>query len=139
FLSALDDYDKAQQVAPNNAMVQLGKAHALLGGSYFGRADQTLRSALLGDPALLLAQYDLHQMVGQKRLEAIVEDLKIIAKTEEGSAQPMVLLAYIAYNTGNETTAAGFLKEASKRARDRDNLVKLMQQYWSLPQEGQSD
>ncbi len=132
FLSALDDYDKAQQVAPNNPLVQLGKAHALLGGSYFGRAEQSLRVALVSDPALLLAKYDIKQMIGQKRLEAVVEDLKIIARTEQASAQPLILLAYIAYNTGNESMAADFLAEASKRTNGRDTLVSLMQRYWRL-------
>ena len=137
FLSALDDYDKAQQVAPNNPLVQLGKAHALLGGSYFGRAEQSLRLALVGDPALLLAKYDIEKMVGQKRLAAVVEDLKIIARTETGSVQPMVLLAYIAYNTGNDTMAGEFLTEANKRANGRDALVTLMQRYWRLPRAGE--
>jgi len=138
FLSALDDYDKAQQVAPNNAMVELGKGHALLGGSYFGRAEQSIRRAFMSEPALLLAQYDLKQMIGERRLQAIVEDLKLIARNEPNSAEPLILLAYIAYNTRNEGIAAGYLNEAANRARG-DQLIPLMKRYWTFPAQGQPD
>ena len=45
FSSALDKYDQAEQVAPNNSLIKLGRANAELGASYFARADQHLREA----------------------------------------------------------------------------------------------
>jgi hypothetical protein len=139
FLSAVQSYDRAQQVAPNNPLIQLGRAHAMLGGSYFARADQALRQAIAGDPALLMAQYDLRSMIGEKRLATMVDDLKTIANTEKNSVQPVFLLAYVAYNTGDEAMAAQWLNEASRRANDRDAIVNLMKQYWHLPRSANGD
>lgn len=139
FLSAVQDYDRAQQVAPNNPLIQLGRAHAMLGGSYFARADQALRQAFAADPALLMAQYDLRSMIGEKRLNAMIDDLKTIANTEKNAVQPVFLLAYIAYNTDNEAMAAEWLNEAARRANNRDAIVNLMRQYWNLPQSNNQD
>lgn len=137
FLSAVQSYDRAQQVAPNNPLIQLGRAHAMLGGSYFARADQALRQAIATDPALLMAQYDLRTMIGEKRLTSMVDDLKAIANAEKNSVQPVFLLAYVAYNTGEEAMAAQWLDEAARRAGNRDAVVNLMKQYWHLPKGGQ--
>src|SRR6266542_2960087 len=43
--AALDKYDAAQQVAPNNPMLKMGRAIAELGGSFFARAESHIRDA----------------------------------------------------------------------------------------------
>lgn len=133
FASAIEKYGTAQQVAPNNPLIQLGRAHAELGATYYGRAEQSLRQAVEADPALLMGQYDLETFMGRDRLAFLVKDLKQIAQTEAGSPRPMLLLAYIAYNTsGSEGGAAGFLDAAAERARKQDPLIELMRKHWSL-------
>lgn len=133
FTSALEQYEAAEQVAPNNPLVQLGRANAELGASYYARAEAHLRQAFLSDPALLMGQYDLREFLGQERLQFLVRDLKEIANTEKKQARPVFLLAYLAYNTDNERQAAGYLELAEQRAGSTDPLYPLLRQYWNLP------
>ncbi len=133
YRDALIRYEAAEQVAPNNPLIQLGKVNALLGSTSFARAYPTLRNAFAQDPALLLAQYDLKAMFGQENIEKIVKELKFVADVEKNSPEAMFLLAYVAYNSGSEEMAAQYLAEANRRAGGRDPVVKLLQQYWTLP------
>lgn len=135
YLSALDSYQLAQTVAPNNPLVQLGKANALLGASYFARAEAELRAAFTADPALLLAQYDLGTMIGQKRIDNLVRDLKLIARTETSQPQAVFLLSYIMYNTNHPELAQEYLTMAEQRSggTGKDSVYALMREYWKLP------
>ena len=133
FSSALEKYDQAEQVAPNNSLIKLGRANAELGASYFARADQHLREAFAGDEALLMGQYDLRTFLGEDRLKVIANDLKDIANKEQNQVRPVFLLAYVAYNSGNERMAAGYLDLAEKRAGGKDPLITKIRQRWTLP------
>lgn len=133
YLAALDGYDTAEQVAPNNPLVQMGKANALLGGFYFARAEATYRQAYSTDPALLMAQYDLRTMIGEERLAKVVKQLKTIANTEKNDPQAMFLLAYIAYNTGSEELAGQYLRVIQQQDKRPDPVINAMLQYWKLP------
>ncbi|MGB7160558.1 MAG: hypothetical protein WBD40_21010, partial [Tepidisphaeraceae bacterium] len=133
FTSALEKYDQAEQVAPNNPLIKLGRANAELGASYFARADAHLREAFTADAALLMGQYDLRAFLGEDRLKVVASDLKEIANAEQSQARPVFLLAYIAYNSGNERMAAGYLDLADKRSGGKDPLIKKMREHWTLP------
>ena len=45
FTEAVDTYESARAVAPNNPLVPLGRSFAELGASYYGKADQDLTRA----------------------------------------------------------------------------------------------
>jgi tetratricopeptide (TPR) repeat protein len=109
YSSALDQYDAAEAVTPNNPLIWLGRAHAELGAGFFLRADGHLRQALMTDHALLMGQYDLTAMLGEERLTKLVSELKEQANRETTKSTPLFLLAYIAYNTGHEQQALGYL------------------------------
>jgi tetratricopeptide (TPR) repeat protein len=131
--SALEQYDMAEQVAPNNPLILVGRANVELARTYYARAETNLRSAFLQDQALLMGQYDLREMIGNDRLEILVKELKEITNREAKEARPAFLLAYIAYNTGNERMAAAYLDLAEKRAGASDPLYPLIRKHWSLP------
>jgi tetratricopeptide (TPR) repeat protein len=133
FGPALDQYQAAAQLAPNNSMVLLGQANAELAVGFYRKAEQHIRMALRGDPVLLMAQFDLKGMLGEDKLNAIVKDLKEIAFKQEKDAGVAVLLAYIAYNTGNEQGAAIYLDLAQKRSNPRDDFPRILRQHWDLP------
>ena len=133
YTSALDKLDQVDQVTPNDPLVSLGRATAELGASYYQRADAHLREAFTKNPALLLGQYDLREMLGNDRLQFLVKDLKEIAKNDPKSARPVFLLSYIYYNTGDERRASGYLDLAEKRGGANDPFFKLLRQHWSLP------
>ena len=139
FTSALDQYDSAEAVMPNNPMITLGRANAELGSGFFARADAHIRQALTSDRALLMGQYDLTDMLGEERLTKIVGELKEIANKEPNKPTAVFLLAYIAYNTGHEQQALGYLDLAEKRAPDQASFFKLLKDHWALPDAGKTE
>lgn len=135
FRSAIEKYAAAEQVAPNNPMIRLGRAQAELGAARYVSADEDLRQAVKADPALLMGQYDLESFIGRDRLSFLIQDLKQMAASETTSARPMVLLAYIAYGTpGLESAAADYLNQAAERAGRPDPLIEAMRKHWVLPE-----
>jgi len=136
FTSALDQYDSAEQVAPNNPLTRLGRANAELGAAYYARAEAHLRDVFQKNPELLTGQYDLTNMLGEQRMQVLVNDLKEIANREQKEARPVFLLAYIAYNTGHEQNAEAYLDLADKRSGGKDPFFQLLRDNWSLPPAG---
>lgn len=135
YASALDQYDAADAVTPGNPLILLGRANAELGAGFFLRADTHLREAYAADKALLLAKPDLTKMLGEERLAKIVTELKDTA-TKENKPTPLFLLAYIAYNTGHERQAMGYLDLADKKAEGKDSFYTLVRDHWVVPEEG---
>jgi tetratricopeptide (TPR) repeat protein len=136
YTSALDQYDAAEAVTPNNPLIWLGRAHAELGAGFFLRADGHLRQALSADHALLMGQYDLTAMLGEDRLTKLVSELKDQANRDTTKSTPLFLLAYIAYNTGHEQQALGYLDLAEQRGGDPGGFFKLLKEHWALPEAG---
>ncbi len=134
YATALDQYDAAESVAPNNPMIWLGRAHAELGAGFFQRADNHLRQAYMTDKALMMGQYDLTTMLGEERLGKLVAELKDLAN-KDTKPLPAFLLAYVAYNTGHERQALGYLDLAEKRADGKDVFYKMVREHWALPDE----
>jgi tetratricopeptide (TPR) repeat protein len=137
FTSALEQYDQAEQIAPNNPLIKLGRANAELGASYYARAESHLRDALAKNPELLQGQYDLMAMLGEQRLQVLVTDLKEVAKKDEHEPRPVFLLAYIYYNIGDPARAEGYLDLADKRSGGRDPFYNLLREKWTLPAAGE--
>ena len=133
FATAIDTYDAAEQVAPNNPLIRLGQAHAELGASYYRRAEQSLRRVLSNDPNLLVGQYDLRAFLGEDRLGYLDKELRANVAANPDDAGAPLLLAYIYYNTGNAASAKSFLALADQRAGGRDPFVSLLQKNWFLP------
>ena len=133
FASAVDQYDQAEQIAPNDPFVWLGRANAELGTTSYGLAEQHLRRAFLSDQALMMARYDLSALIGNERLQYLIKDLKDIAQANPSESRPVFLLAYICYNTNKDRAAANYLNLAAKREGKADPLFKLLQERWDLP------
>lgn len=133
FQSSLDKWDLAQQVAPDQPEVLLGRATAELGAASYANAETHLRQAFSGAPALMMARYDLRKFLGDERLTFLVKDLKEIASNERASARPLVLLAFIAYNEGSDRMAAGYLDLAEKRIGQKDAFFDSIRKHWELP------
>jgi len=134
WITALQRYDDAARVAPDERLIFVGRAVAQLGATYYGRSESDLRRAFTADRNLLMATYDLQGLLGEERLQFITEDLKAIANKEQQSPRPLFLLAFIAYNTGHERSALGYIDLAEKRAGGRDDFYQLLRTHWSLPQ-----
>jgi tetratricopeptide (TPR) repeat protein len=136
FTSALDQYDAAEAVTPNNPLITLGRGNAELGAGFFARAEGHLRQALTTDRALFMGQYDLTAMLGEERLTKLVSELKDQTTKNQTKSTPLFLLAYIAYNTGHEQQALGYLDLAEQRGGDPGGFFKLLKEHWALPDNG---
>lgn len=133
FQSAIEKYDKAEQVAPNNGLIPLGRANAELGAGFYRQASGDLHQVFLRDPTLLMGQYDLNRMMRPERVQFIERELSGLAESDKNSETAPFLLAYIHYNTGNEAQAAKDLGEADKRAKGKDPLIDELRRVWKLP------
>jgi hypothetical protein len=132
FSSALDTYDLARQVAPNNPFVTLGRAFAELGAGSYGRAEADLRQSFVAEQgAVLVGQYDLRGFLGENRMKQVIKDLKEINGREKNE-RPAFLLAYIAHNVGDDENAAKLLSDAEQRAGGSDPIIQLMRENWQL-------
>lgn len=131
FTQALDYYDAANAVAPDNSMVLMGRAVAELGAGYYARSQMHLEQILSADPALLMARYDLKAFYGDDRLQYIVRDLKDLAQTESQQARPLFLLAFVAYNSDNPERSADYLNMAQQRGGSKQFYDQL-REYWKL-------
>ena len=132
FGQAVDTYNSAAEMAPNNPFVPLGRGFAELGTGYYGQAETDLTCAILAEPAVLAAQYDLKGFLGQDRLKFVQKDLADIGTTEQ-TARPYLLLAYIDHNTGADdaTVTAKDLDTAEARGANKQ-VVNLMRAAWNL-------
>lgn len=136
FQTAVETYDAAQKVAPNNWMIRMGRANAELGGGFYAQASEDIHEAYAYAPALMLGQYDLNAVMKPQRAQYIARELKDLAEKNPRDETPVFLLAYIAYNTGDESQAAQYLTQAEERSRGQDALLKLLRQRWYLPEQG---
>ncbi|HET6249386.1 MAG TPA: tetratricopeptide repeat protein [Tepidisphaeraceae bacterium] len=131
--SAIQEYNQAFRVAPNNPLPILGRANAELAGGYYARAAMDLQLIFRTDPELLMAQFDLKAIFAKERLDFIRKDLHDLTQSDPKSERPWFLLAYIDYNTGNAAAADKELSEAEQRAGRGDWTVKLLREHWVLP------
>ncbi len=133
FNSAIDTYEQAEKVSPNNPLIKLGRTHAELGGGYYRRAEMSLRQTLSADKNLLAGQYDLRSIIGDERLKVVEQDLKDLVQKNTNDTGAAVLLSYVYYNTANERRAAALLDLAEKRSDGKDPFVSVLKKNWSLP------
>lgn len=133
WVAAIDQYDVAQQLAPNNPLIGLGRSYAELGASYYAQAESHLRQVLSSDQTLLMGRYDLVKMMGKDRVDYVKADLKGAASNDATSPRPVFLLAYIYYNLGDDALASGYLSLAEKRSNG-DPFYKMLRTRWQLEQ-----
>lgn len=133
FSTAIETYEQAEKVAPNNPLIKLGRTHAELGGGYYRRAQNSLRQTLTADKNLLAGQYDLKGFIGEQRLQTVERDLQDLIQRDKNDTGAVLLLAYVYYNTANERRAAALLDLAEKRD-PKDQFVATLKKNWALPE-----
>lgn len=127
---AIQQYNVAMQVAPNNPLLLVGRANAELGGLYFLKADTDLRTAIKADKSVLMGQYDLDHLYGPAQRNVVIVHLKRIASEQTDNPTPLFLLAYVSYNLPDADQAQRFLDLAQRRAGGSDPFIAMLQRYW---------
>lgn len=130
--SAIDLYDDAARVAPDDPFLRLGRSVAELSAGYYRRAELDLRQALAERRPLAAARYELKSMIAPDRLELVAKELRDAANANPQDNGPLLLLAFLHYNTGDAAKAAGLLDLAAQRAGGGDETVNLLRQRWEL-------
>ena len=132
FQSAIDKYNMAQRIAPNNPLIPVGLANAQLGAGAFRSASDTLHQVFQSAEPTLMAQYDVAGWMPADRLETIKSQLNQLSTKDKQDEMPEFLLAYIAYNTGDGAGAKQHLDEARKRSDGKDKVLDRLETDWQL-------
>jgi tetratricopeptide (TPR) repeat protein len=130
FQSAINKYNAAEGVAPNNALIPLGRGNAELGAGYYNQASVDIHQAFEADPAMLLGRYALDKWISSKRIDFVTNELRDLAAGDKSQEMPVFLLAYLSYNTGQDAKAMEYLQEAQKRAGNNDPLLANLETRW---------
>ena len=131
FEQAVDKYNQAGRVAPNNVLPALGRAIAELGAGYYAQADRDLHLVYRGSPELLYGQVDLNAMLSTQRLSFVRRDLTGLTQSDPNSERPWFLLAFVAYNSGDPVEAQRALKEAETHGGTSDRLIPQLREHWT--------
>jgi tetratricopeptide (TPR) repeat protein len=132
YKEAIDQYNNAIAVVPNNPMILLGRANAEIGANLYARAENDLRRSYAEDTALMMGKYNIRDLLGEKRLDVVVADLEQVADKDPTNETPIFLLAYLNYNTGQVAKVAGQLELAERLRGGRDPLIESLFQHWNL-------
>ena len=132
FTSAIDAYDCAEAMTTADPLVFVGRGIAELGGGYYRNAESHFRQAFAGDRSLLLARYDLNELLTKDRLNFMLDDLGRVANANKNDPGPLVLLAFVYYNSNLPDRAARALDLADQRAGGKDALATLFRANWTL-------
>ena len=132
YKEAMDQYNNAAVIVPNNPMILLGRADAELGANLYARAENDLREAFAADTALMMAKINLKDLIGPKRIDEIQADLQQVAEKDQSNETPVFLLAYVDYNTDQISKVAGRLELAERINGGKDPLIESLFQHWNL-------
>lgn len=132
FTSAIEQYDRAARVAPNNPLTAMGRAIAELGAGLYGQSERDLRQVFRTAPATMMAKVNLDHLLTPQRLEYLSKDLASLAQQNSRDERPWFLLAFIHYNTSHGEQASQDLKNASERAGKLDSTIRMLQSHWNI-------
>lgn len=132
FTSAIDAYDRAEAMTAADPLVFVGRGIAELGGGYYRNAERHFRQAFDGDRSLLLARFDLNELLSKDRLNFLLDDLGRVANANKNDPGPLVLLAFVYYNVNLPDRASRALDLADQRAGGKDELAHLFRENWAL-------
>ena len=132
FTTAIEQYDRAARVAPNNPLIPMGRAIAELGAGLYAQSERDLRQVFRTAPATMMAKVNLGHLLTSQRLEYLSKDLSSLAQQYPHDERPWFLLAFIHYNTGHADEAAKDLNNASERGGKLDSTIKMLQSHWKI-------
>ena len=106
YINAIARYDAAERLVPNQPLTLVGRATAELAAGYYRRSAVSLRRAFQDNRELTMARLDLPGLVGADRVQQVTDSLRERAVASRNDPEPVFLLGFIAYSTGNNEQSA---------------------------------
>lgn len=120
---------QAQDYRTGNPLIEVGMAHAQLGGGLYLSASLTLRNLMKTHPELLDTRYDRALLPAPSRLEDAVKLIRERIAAGEDRANYGFLLAYIGHQTGDKSLVEEGLKQVEGN-ESLDTYGALLRGIW---------
>lgn len=120
---------QAQDYRTGNPLIEVGMAHAQLGGGLYLSASLTLRNLLKAHPELIDTRYDRALLPQPARLDAAIKLIRERIAAGEDQANYGFLLAYIGHQTGDKALVEQGLKEIEGN-ESLDTYGELLRGIW---------
>jgi hypothetical protein len=103
YMEAVDQYNQALTVQPNNALGMVGRAHAELAAGMYQSASMDLKAVFSQKPEMVSVRYALDDFIPGKRVENLMNDLLQLTTRQQTGNMASFLYCYLAYNTDHPT------------------------------------
>jgi tetratricopeptide (TPR) repeat protein len=133
YFDADRSYGRVLLLRPDSPLAVVGKVHAQIGAGLYLTAGRTLRSLLSAHPELIAARYDQPLLPDEDRLQRVREQLQAMLKRQPDDVQAPLLLAYLAYQRGDQAAVREHLQLLEARQPD-DSIVPLLRRIWLDPE-----
>lgn len=128
FFDADRYYRNAMILRPTAPMAMVGRLHAQIGAGMYHSAAHTLRTLYARHPELIAAKYTQPLLPSEQRLTKVREVL-LDKNDRDDQLDAPLLLAYLAYQSGNKQTITEQLDLLSKRS-PKDPILPLIRGIW---------
>jgi hypothetical protein len=99
YMEAVDQYQQALTIQPNNALGLVGRAHAELAAGMYQSASMDLKAVFTQKPEMVSVRYALTEFIPSKRVDNLMNDLLGLTTRERTGNLASFLYCYLAYNT----------------------------------------
>jgi len=131
FLLAVESYQAALSLKPDDPLAVIGRGHAELGASFYAAADFDLKFIYTRKPELVAVKYDVDSFIPAGRQLFLLEDLlKMTAKTETANMASF-LYCYLCYETNRGTELQAELKKWGARS-GHDEWQTVVARAWTV-------
>lgn len=129
YFAAERRFIQAQDYRSGNPMIEVGMAHAQLGGGTYLSATLTLRQLFMAHPELIDTRYDRALLPSGERLESAVKRIRERIALGEDRSDYGFLLAYIGHQTGDRALVEEGLREVAGTP-SLDTYGELLRGIW---------
>jgi hypothetical protein len=113
YFAAERRFIQAQDYRSGNPMIEVGMAHAQLGGGTYLSATLTLRQLFMSHPELIDTRYDRALLPSGERLDSAVKRIRERIALGEDRSDYGFLLAYIGHQAGDRALVEEGLREVA--------------------------
>lgn len=129
YFSAERRFLQAQDYRTGDPFIEVGMAHAQLGGGLYLSASLTLRNLMKTHPELIDTRYDAALLPTEKRLESAIALIRERIARGEDQANYGFLLAYIGHQAGDKALVEEGLAKVEGN-ESLDTYGKLLRGVW---------